>query len=60
MITYADLATEAVRIDLDEPTYRHEDQMSSTLSEAGKIFMWTPNGTQTFDHMGKPSDSDTD
>ena len=60
MITYADVATEAVRIDLEVPTYRHEDQMSSMLSDAGKIFMWTPNGTRTFDFNGNPNDSDQD
>ena len=60
MITYADVATEAVRIDLDEPTYRHEDQMSSVVNEAGKILMYTHNGTRTFDHTGKPSDNDAD
>ena len=60
MITFADVAAKAIQIDLDEPTYRHEDQMSSTMSEAGTITMWTPNGTQTFNPQGHPSDSDQD
>jgi hypothetical protein len=61
MVTYADLATEAVRIDLAPTTYRHEDQMSSLVSEAGAIYMNTTfNGTRTFDFSGNPNDSDND
>jgi len=57
-LTPNDLAQSPKQIGVDESGYDHNTQTSLT---AGRWPLFTTfNGTQTFDHMGKPHDSDND
>jgi hypothetical protein len=55
VLTYEDLASSPVRVDIPQTEYSHNSQMAPHNSTYPTI-----GGTQTYNHNGQPSDSDQD
>ncbi|WP_146180616.1 hypothetical protein [Limnohabitans curvus] len=58
MFTVHELATEPTKINLKEVDYSCETQTRFNIGNEALAITW--NATQTFDHNGKPKDSDND